>query len=255
VTIGSSDASVVAPATLNIPEGSTQAGIRVRSTAAVGAATITATLGSSSDTTLATIGVGIAPTLGSIVINEILGEVPTTNGDANCNGSTDAVSDEFMEITNVSTSALAMSGVSLWDVNAMTSGTPRYSFGTFTLGPGETVVVFGGSIGTTGSSVWCTNLDGAHIGDARVFTTGASGFGFNNAGDTAYITTTTSAASVVLDSIAYVAATTDGEAYARSPEGSGAFTAFRAITDRATDRLWSPGTLNSGRYFALATAP
>jgi hypothetical protein len=83
---------------------------------------------------------GSAPQPGDLVINEILADPPMAGGDANCDGIRDAIQDEFVEIVNVSGSALDLTGATL-----AVGDEHRHTFS-----PGTTlptigvVVVFGG---------------------------------------------------------------------------------------------------------------
>lgn len=83
---------------------------------------------------------GVEPTVGELVINELLMNVPLgEQGDANADGTRDAYDDEFVEIVNVSELTL-----SLEDIELMVNDNVRLAFGELCLRPGQTVVVFSG---------------------------------------------------------------------------------------------------------------
>lgn len=84
-----------------------------------------------------------SPHIGKIIFNEILTD-GTTNEDANGDGTIDAMEDEFVELVNVSGSAVDLTGWTLsekdWDIHL-----PRHTFSQNTSpGPNVAVVVFGG---------------------------------------------------------------------------------------------------------------
>lgn len=84
-----------------------------------------------------------SPHLGAIIFNEVLTD-GTTNEDANGDGTIDAMEDEFVELVNVSGSAVDMTGWTLsekdWDIHL-----PRHTFAQGTApGPNVAIVIFGG---------------------------------------------------------------------------------------------------------------
>jgi cysteine-rich repeat protein len=85
-----------------------------------------------------------APAAGDLVINEYMANDSTA--DTNCDGASLNGDDEFVEIVNVSTKTLDLTGVQLFDGTA----TARHIFkatdttGSMTLAPGKAVVVWGG---------------------------------------------------------------------------------------------------------------
>ena len=104
----------------------------------------------SSTVTVVTSAAG-APGATDLVLNEVNYDVDTAgNGDANCDGTSDAQDDEFFELSNRSSVPVQLSGVSFWDAAAFTGATPGFTFPSFVLGPGEVVVVFGGLVGRQG---------------------------------------------------------------------------------------------------------
>ena len=259
VTIESSSADIAVPASVTIPAGVIEGGIRIRSTADTGGAMITATLGADSATAGVAIGAAVAPIAGELRINEVVyAPPPAVSGDANCSGERQANNDEFVELINVSAHPIELGGVSIWEENSWMSGggtTPRVVLAAEILGPGEALVVFGGARPSTSTVThpWCAVVTATHLGDARAIAASMS-LGLNDGGDSVFLTATNTPA-VLLDSISFGMTDAPDQSFARSPEGTGAFAPFTTIADRATDRLFSPGTLNSGLGFALASAP
>jgi hypothetical protein len=84
-----------------------------------------------------------SPHFGAVIFNEVLTD-GTTNEDANQDGTIDAMEDEFVELVNVSGSAVDMSGWILaekdWDIHL-----PRHTFSNGTNpAPNAAIVIFGG---------------------------------------------------------------------------------------------------------------
>jgi hypothetical protein len=254
----SSSSNLAVPSTVTIPQGATSVGFRVRAdaAAAAGPVTITASLSGTTATAISTASIvtsAPAPVVGDLVINEIHYDVLTSSvaGDANCDGVADAQDDEFVELSNRSNHPVQLLAASLWDAGAFAGTTPVYSFPSFVLGSGETVVVFSGAVGTTGTNVWCTNLDGTHIGDARAFGAGKS-FALNNTtGDTVHLTATATVSSTELVTPVAIPTTSSKQAFTRDPDFTGAFVKDGTGIG-AADRNWSPGTLVTGEPFAAA---
>jgi hypothetical protein len=79
------------------------------------------------------------------LLTEILFAVPPgESGDAWPDGARDATGDEFVELHNPHEAAIDLTGYSLSDRNKGDRGEVGFTFPRFTLGPGETVVVFNG---------------------------------------------------------------------------------------------------------------
>jgi hypothetical protein len=83
----------------------------------------------------------LSPLMGTIVFNEVLTD-GTTEGDPNGDGDADPVEDQFVELVNAGSTAVALGGFTLVDRNL--AALPRHTFGAFTLEAGRAVVVFGG---------------------------------------------------------------------------------------------------------------
>ncbi len=93
----------------------------------------------------------------TIMLNEVLYDPPDEiAGDANGDGGRDPDDDEFIEIVNIGTETVDLSGIEVYDSDALTMGTPRHVIdnGT-TLAPNQGLVVFGGGTptGSFGGSV------------------------------------------------------------------------------------------------------
>lgn len=256
VTLSSSVvASVIVPATVTVPVGLTEATFGVEGGATAGASVIGASTPDGGATAMITArATALAPTVDQLVINEVLYDPPgtlTTDlvGDASCDGQrTDG--DEFIELYNVTTEPLNLAGVSIWDNVGTAPAVPTYrvSFPVFELGPGESVVVFSGTAGVTGTSPWCATVAGAGIGDAAAFSGGA--FQLNNTGDTIAIRATAEAGSTLLAGLAYVSGAASDQSFTRDPDGFGLYATHDTVAGHAPDRAFTPGTLVTGLPWA-----
>lgn len=124
------------------------------------------------------------------LITEVLYAVPKGDeGDASRDGSRHATGDEFVEIHNPTDAAISLSGWTITDRNPPDAGQFLFRFPSFTLGPGETVVVFNGLEqtipGPVGTADAAPEKGNEKFADAWVFTAGntSSGTGFANDGD------------------------------------------------------------------------
>jgi hypothetical protein len=104
----------------------------------------------------------VEPIAGDLVLNEVLWDPPPDpNGDANRDGVTDPLQDEFVEIVNASAFILDLGGVSIADVDGTNAGIRHiFACGT-TLHVNQAIVVFGGSSslpGLGGSQVQTANV-------------------------------------------------------------------------------------------------
>ncbi|MBN2361772.1 MAG: lamin tail domain-containing protein [Deltaproteobacteria bacterium] len=100
-----------------------------------------------------------SPLLGQVVFNEVLVD-GTTEGDPNGDGDADPVEDQFVEIVNAGTAAVALDGFTLVDRNL--AALPRHTFGSFTLAAGKAAVVFGGGdapAATAGATFFAANAE------------------------------------------------------------------------------------------------
>jgi hypothetical protein len=255
VAIASNSQALAVPPSVVVPEGASAVGVRVRGVAAGGTAEITASI-SGRTPSMATATVTLAasapsPVAGEIVVNEVNYDVPTINGDANCDGEVGAFPDEFIELSNRSSHPVQLMGVSLWDDFGFTTGKPRFSFPSIVLGSGEVVVVFGGPLGSTGTAPWCKGLGPAAIGDAAAFGNPA-GFNLDNAGDTVHLTAGPTGDSPSLaDPV--VLPPGGNQSLTRGPDFVGTFGKHTDLPGHAPDRKWTPGTLMTGAPFAAAS--
>ncbi len=123
------------------------------------------------------------------VITEVLYAVPTYEGDANRDGTRQAVGDEFVELMNPHDRPIQLAGYTLTDRNPPDRGQVRFRFPSLELAPGEVVVVFNGFGCTWRGPVGDDRRapPGRHdlFHDAWVFTMRSPSelTGFSNAGD------------------------------------------------------------------------
>ncbi|WP_245767871.1 carboxypeptidase regulatory-like domain-containing protein [Stigmatella erecta] len=147
-------------------------------------------------------------TSGRVILNEILANEPGS-----------ATAGEFIELVNVGSTAMDLSGWVLWDATAV-----RHTFASGTvLAPGKAVVVFGAASGMPPCS--CTS-------NAVAATTG--GLSLGNTSDTV---TVKNAAGTVIDTFTYSSAlaAADGVSMNRSPDAQpgGSFVLHNAISSLA----------------------
>jgi hypothetical protein len=126
----------------------------------------------------------------SPIITEVLYAVPKGDeGDASHDGSRDATGDEFVEIYNPTEKPISLTGWTLTDRNAPDSGQFLFRFPSFTLGSGETVVVFNGLEQKLPEPVGSADKPPEKVNErfsgAWVFSAGntSKGVGFANDGD------------------------------------------------------------------------
>ncbi|MEW5894949.1 MAG: lamin tail domain-containing protein [Candidatus Omnitrophota bacterium] len=143
-------------------------------------------------------------------------------GDANNDGTRDSYEDEFVELFNLSSGTVDISGWSIADALA-----ERYSFTAGTLiQPNSAFVVFGG--GTP-------NLPGI---DWQVLTSGS--LNLNNGGDTIILSDATGS---LIDSHTYGSEAGDDQSITRSPEGTRGGWVSHTDLPNADGKLFSPGYL------------
>jgi len=185
-------------------------------------------------------GGGRAPQPGELLINEFMASVPLgINGDANCDGTRTANQEEFIEIVNISSDTLDLSGVSISD-----NTRPRHTFspGT-TLAPMKAIVVFGG--GTPSCTSWGT--------ETQVVTASDGTLSLDDTGDT--ITITDSSGTILLQ-VSYPA-TTNRQSYTLNPDLNDTDPSLtqvggyvdHSVADTIDHSLFSPGTHIDGTLF------
>jgi hypothetical protein len=159
------------------------------------------------------------PVIQDLIINEILADPGTTDGDANNDGTINTSEDEFIELYNVGTQPLDISGYTMED-----GYTTRHTFpAQTTIGSGEFFVLFGGG-----------SVDNFN-GNSQVSSTG--GLGLNNGGDDVIIKNT---AGVVVVTVTYSGAT--DQSICRDPDFTGEFVGHLSHSTNA--RVFSPGLTN-----------
>lgn len=174
------------------------------------------------------------PQLPNVLLNEILYDPSNSglDGDANGDGIYAQKDDEFVELINMGSQPLDMSGFKLYDAESLTAGTPSHVIPANTIiQPGKALVVFGGGT-PTGS-----------FGNATVQTSTSGDLNLNNAGD---VFTLTDANGTVLISFDITPLSDNpNESYTRNPDLTGD---FEQHTDNFTFR-YSPGTKVDGSPF------
>lgn len=173
------------------------------------------------------------PSMGQLVINEVLYD-PSNNaldGDANGDGVYSQEDDAFIEFVNTSATNMDVSGYQLWDDT--TSGQLRYVIPANTwVPPGGALVIFGG-----GTLV-------GHFGGAIVLKTDSvDGWNPNNSGEVIAFKDNTGKTILTFDSDAL--SNNPNESYTRFPDVTGAFIQH----GDTTSVLFSPGTRTDGTPF------
>jgi hypothetical protein len=174
-----------------------------------------------------------APAIGELQFNEILAAPPTgAAGDANGDGTRDSVADEFVEIANISSSVLDLSGVTVSDAVMV-----RHTFAAnTTLACNKVIVVFGGGNPATDPN-WKPNWVPSTTGDLSL----------NNNGDTVQIGTAAMPGSIT--SYTYESEGGNGQSLVRIPELTTAPFVLHSTAPNAGGRLFSPGTRVDGSPF------
>lgn len=195
-------------------------------------------------------GVCVGAAAPAISVNEIFANPGTTAGDANGDGSTNAVSDEFVELLNSGRAAADLSGVIVRDLSGARA---RFACGT-SIDAGKSLSIFGACASNTcvaGKAQSNVTPDAP----ATVVATGP-GLGLDDTGDVVFVLSRTGA---VIDRVVYGAATA-GTAFARGAggvcdvrpvAGTSAVQLHTACTG-AGSRAFSPGKKADGTDF---TAP
>lgn len=173
------------------------------------------------------------PTMGQLVINEVLYD-PSNNaldGDANGDGVYSQEDDAFIEFVNTSSTNMDVSGYQLWDDT--TNGRLRYVIpaGTW-VPPNGALVIFGGG-----------TLVGNFGGAVVLKTDSADGWNPNNSGEVIVFKDNTGKTILTFDSDAL--SNNPNESYTRYPDITGAFLQH----GDTTSVLFSPGTMTDGTPF------
>ncbi len=174
------------------------------------------------------------PQAPNVLLNEICYD-PSNNaldGDANGDGSYAQNEDEFVELINMGTKPLDLSGYKIYDTEGLTAGTPNHVIPANTIiAPGKALVVFGGGT-PTGS-----------FGGATVQTSTSGDLNLNNAGDV--FTLTDPNGTVIISYDIEPLSNNPNESYTRNPDLTGDFEQHSANTPL----LFSPGTRVDGTPF------
>jgi hypothetical protein len=174
---------------------------------------------------------GVASPIGRVVVHEVLFDPdPGDLGDANCDGTRDGTQDEFIEVVNLDTSAVDLTGATLAD----SFGVRHVFLPGSVLAPGESFVVFGGGspAPASGRHAWCV----VAAPGATFLTASTGALGLNNDVDSAILT--------AADGTELSRATWSGgvgdESLTRSPQVSdGALVAHTTLPGASTPQ--SPG--------------
>ncbi len=183
------------------------------------------------DLKITTPGMAVAPVAGDLKINEVLAADSTTN-DSNCDGSTSGTNDEFIELVNVSTNTLDLTGVTIADPNATVFTFAAQASGSLTLAPGKAVVIWaGGAPACAGVTNWFLGTGGT--------------LSLNDAGDT--ITVATGGATPVTIATATWGQSTAGVSWNLMPDVTG--TAYALHTAVMAGANSSAGLKANGTAF------
>lgn len=160
-----------------------------------------------------------------IVFNEILADPA---GDSNGDGNVDAAGDEFIELVNLGSSSLDISGWSLSDII-----TTRHTFTSVVLNPNQAVVIFGEG-----------PVDG-EFGGAVVETSSTGFLSLNNNDDRI---TLRNDSNIEILSYEYGFEAGNNQSITRSPDLTGSFTGH-TTADTDNGSAFSPGTRIGGFPF------
>lgn len=166
-------------------------------------------------------------TQSQIIINEIHADPATgIEGDANGDGTRDAIQDEFVELYNPSANDIDITGWNISDEFGL-----RHSFSNVTTIPSQgTIVIFGGGNPT------------GDFGDSKIRTASSGQLGFSNAGDSVILKNDSDA---TVASYQYSNEASDNQSITRSPDVTGDF-----VKHLTTGNLrFSPGTKTDGSNF------
>ena len=170
----------------------------------------------------------------SLVLNEVLYDPFNSglNGDANGDGIYVQNEDEFIELVNIGSSSIDLSGYKVFDASALASNSPRHVFPSGEVLPvGGVYVLFGGGAPT------------GFFGGAIVSTTSTGMMNLNNSGD--ILTIVNAQDSVLIQFDITPLSDNPNESYTRSPDLTGEFDQHSNINSL----LFSPGTKIDGSPF------
>ncbi len=170
----------------------------------------------------------------SLVLNEVLYDPFNSglNGDANGDGAYVQNEDEFIELVNIGSSSIDLSGYKVFDASALSSNSPRHIFPSGEILPaGGVYVLFGGG------------APNGSFGGAIVSTTSTGMMNLNNSGD--ILTIVNAQDSVLIQFDITPLSDNPNESYTRSPDLTGEFDQHSNINSL----LFSPGTKIDGSPF------
>jgi hypothetical protein len=168
-----------------------------------------------------------------LVLNEILYDPSNSglDGDANGDGAYAQSEDEFVELVNLSSQSLDISGFQLFDAESL-GATANHTFPSGTiLDPGKAIVVFGGGTPT------------GPFGGATLQTSTSGDLNLNNAGDELILLDADGNELLRFD--IEPLSNNPNESYTRSPDLTGDFEQHSANNTA----LFSPGTKTDGTSF------
>ena len=187
-----------------------------------------------------------------LIINEVLFDPASDDsgttaieGDANGDGTRDALQDEFIEFFNISNSPLDISGYKVYDANALSNSTPRHIFPAQTIIPAKgALVLFGGGTptGNFGGAIVQTASEGADTGNGEL--------NLSNSGDVITVQNTADVTTLVYNSSTTGVSHSQDQSVTRSPDITGSFALH---TDVNTNLSFSPGLKIDGATLDLET--
>jgi hypothetical protein len=174
------------------------------------------------------------PVVIQLLVNEVLYDPSNSglDGDANGDGAYAQAEDEFVEIVNMSTASVDISGYTLFDTENLAINSPNHTFPAGTIIPsGGVIVVFGGGTPT------------GTFGGAIVQTSTSGDLNLNNAGDILTMLNADGDEVLTFDIEPY--SNNPNESYTRDPDLTGDFVQHSTISSA----LFSPGTKADGTNF------
>jgi len=187
-----------------------------------------------------------------LIINEVLYDPASDDngtteieGDANGDGTRDAIQDEFIEFFNNSDDPLDISGYKVYDSFALGDGTPRHIFPASTvIPPRGALVLFGGGTptGNFGGAIVQTASEGATEADRQL--------NLSNGGDIITIKNTNDITALVYSSSDTGIIHSQNQSVTRSPDLTGAFVLH---TDANASLAFSPGLKINGTVLNIDT--
>ncbi|MEM1128523.1 MAG: lamin tail domain-containing protein [Bacteroidota bacterium] len=179
------------------------------------------------------------PLPATIVINEVLAD-PPSGEDVNGDGTASFSQDEFVELVNVTTNPIDVSGWTISDVTGSGNTLVRHTFPTGSvLQPGCGALIFGGGGPPVGT-----------FGNVVVQTASTNQLGLGNGGDTVTLSDGTNDVAV----FSYGSEGGNNQSLTRDPDLTGSFVQHTGATGSG-GAFASPGTRIDGTTFAGCTPP